>query len=171
LRAPRPARLTFILIAVLALGAAPVKARSAAARRAPVPAPTVEIKPMGARASGATDVMRARMRDEVTRRLRELGDRRLLTSPYGYLVDGSIDTFSVVQKPDGIEVACSVRLILSARRSGALLVMTTGQALLKDPHRAPKPATLARLELETLDGAVRAASDELTQHLETRRKS
>jgi hypothetical protein len=158
-------------VAVLAVGAAPAQAGSAAARRAPAAAPPVEVKAMGARALAATDAMRARMRDEVTRRLRELAERRVQTSPYGYLVDGSIDALDVVQKPDALEISCSVRLILSARRSGAILLMTTGQAMLKDARRAPKPATLTRLELDALDGAVRAASDELVQHLETRRKS
>ena len=133
-------------------------------------APPLEVQPMGARAAGATDAMRARMREHVAHHLRALTDGELLTSPSGYLVDGSIDTLELVERPDGLAISCSVRLILSARRSGAMLAMSTGQATLETPRR-PHGPTPERLELEVLEGAVRAASDELIQHFEARRKS
>jgi hypothetical protein len=148
--------------------------RGASEVRSPVAAlPALDVQPMGARAGAATGAMRARMREHVARNLRVLVDGRVLTSPHGYLVDGSIDTLDVYVDvaADTLQISCSVRLILSARRSGAMLAMTTGQATLKNARRARGPAAEARLELEVLDGAVRAASDELVEHFEARRKT
>src|SRR5262249_12818897 len=113
--------------------------------------------------------------DAVERQLRVLTETHVLASPQGYLVDGSIDALDVVVHPDLLEITCSVRLILSARRSGAMLAMTSGQATVQHQRRNPRAAaTLALLppmQLEALDGAVRAASDELIQHFEQHRKS
>jgi hypothetical protein len=172
----RPRQLAFAFaLAALAPGSAgarPTTARRAAQVRARAPlAPALEVEEMGARAATATDALRARMRERVAHHLRALTEGRLLTAPQGYIVDGSIDTLTIVERPDGLEVSCAVRLILSARRSGAMLLMTTGQASLKSPRHAVSGATDGRLELEVLDGAVRAASDELVQHFEARRKT
>ena len=40
--------------------------------------------------------MRARMRELLARQLRVLTEARLLVAPTGYLVDGSIDSFTAV---------------------------------------------------------------------------
>ena len=176
----RPRQLAFAFaLAALAPGSAgarPATARRAAARpaqvraRAPV-APALEVEEMGARAASATDALRAHMRERVAHHLRALIDGHLLTAPQGYVVDGSIDMLAMVERPDGLEVSCAVRLILSARRSGAMLLMTTGQASLRSSRHAVGSAADGRVELEVLDGAVRAASDELVQHFEARRKT
>jgi hypothetical protein len=170
---PRVLASALVLVALL-LPAGPAGARRSADRAergaAPEP-PTLVVQPMGARAPAATDVLRARMREHVARQLRPLIDGRVLTSPQGYVVDGSIDTLDIVARADGLEISCSVRLILSARRSGAMLAMTTGQAMLKDGRRARGAAAEARLAVEVLDGAVRAASEELLEHFEARRKT
>jgi hypothetical protein len=144
--------------------------RVAARVRAPATAtaaPCLEVQTMGARATAATDAMRARMREHVARQLRVLVEGRVLNSPHGYLVDGSIDTLEIVTSADALEISCSVRLILSARRSGAMLAMTTGQATFKSARRSRPPAE-AHLELEVLDSAVRAAGDELISHFALR---
>jgi hypothetical protein len=143
------------------------------ARRAPRGPGPVVVQAMGARAPAATEAMRARMRDQVARNLRVLTEARLLSSPAGYVVDGSIDAFVVVDRTDNVEITCAVRLILSGRRSGAMVAMTSGQASYSDPdpRRPLKPALRERLETEVLDDAVRAASEELVQHFESRRKS
>ncbi len=172
----RPRQLAFAFaLAALApgpAGARPTTSRRAAQVRARVTvAPALEVEEMGARAATATDALRARMRERVAHHLRALIDGHLLTAPQGYVVDGSIDTLTIVEHPDGIEVSCAVRLILSARRSGAMLLMTTGQASLKSPRHSVGAAADGRLELEVLDGAVRAASEELVQHFEARRKT
>jgi len=139
----------------------------------------LEVRAIGARAVAATDALRARVRDRVARHLRVLTEGRLLSSPRGYVVDGSIDTLDVVDGPDGLKISCVVRLIVSARGSDAMLAFATGEATLKQPasgnaHRqaatAP-PESIERLAGETLDGAVRASCDELVQHFESRRKS
>jgi hypothetical protein len=115
------------------------------------------------------------MREQVARNVRALTEARLLTSPHGYVVDGSIDTMQIVERADGLEVTFGVRLILSARRSGAMLAMTSGEATLR--ARRQKPAARGRereldhLLNEVLDGAVRAASDELLLHFQAQRKS
>jgi hypothetical protein len=178
---PRQLAFAFALAALApgSAGARPTMARRTAARpaqvraRAPVApvAPALEVEEMGARAAAATDALRARMRERVAHHLRALIDGHLLTAPQGYVVDGSIDTLTIVERPDGLEVSCAVRLILSARRSGAMLLMTTGQASLSSPRHAAGSAADGRFELEVLDGAVRAASDELVQHFEARRKT
>ena len=145
--------------------------RSASPLREPVAAvPALDVQPMGARAVAATDGMRARMREHVAQQLRVLVEGRLLTAHRGYLVDGSIDTLDVHVDvgADALEISCSVRLILSARRSGAMLAMTTGQATVTNARRILKPAAETRLELEALDGAVRAAGDELISHFARR---
>ena len=128
---------------------------------------------MGARAPAATAAMKEHMRVEVARHLRVLTDQRLLSSPAGYVVDGSIDAFVVVDRPDNVEITCGVRLILSGRRTGAMVAMTSGQATYSDPgpRRPLKPALRERIVTEVLDDAVRAASEELVQHFESRRKS
>jgi hypothetical protein len=176
----RPRQLAFAFaLAALAPGSAgarPATARRASPRPAqvrarPPAAPVVEVEQMGARAASATDALRVRMRERVAHHLRLLTEDRLLTAPQGYVVDGGIDTLTIVERPDGVEVSCAVRLVLSARRSGAMLLMTTGQASLKGPRRAVAGAPDERLELEVLDGAVRAASEELVQHFEARRKT
>jgi len=144
-------------------------ARRVAARgRAPATAaPSLEVEAMGARAAAATDAMRARMREHVARQLRVLVEGRVLNSPHGYLVDGSIDALEIVTSADGLEISCSVRLILSAGRTGTMLAMTTGQATFKSARRSRPPAE-AHLELEVLDNAVRAAGDELISHFALR---
>jgi hypothetical protein len=164
-----------VLVCALALGAVVLPSGGASARRPArdaaavrAPAPTLDVQAMGATAAAVTDAMRARMREHVARQLRPLVDGRLLTSTRGYLVDGSIDKLEVVVSADGLEISCSVRLILSARRSGAMLLMTNGQATFKNARRGLKPAAQYRLELEVLDDAVRAASDELVGHFSLR---
>jgi hypothetical protein len=134
-------------------------------------APEIDVEEIGAHAAAATDAMRARVREHVARQLRVLVDGRLLTAARGYVVDGSIETLELVERPDGLELACTVRLILSARRSGAMVAMATGQATLKNGRHPLKAGQQGHLELEVLDGAVRAASDELVQHFESHRKS
>jgi hypothetical protein len=146
---------------------APEQARE----QAPEQAPEIDVEEIGAHAAAATDAMRARVREHVARQLRVLVDGRLLTAARGYVVDGSIDTLELVERPDGLELACTVRLILSARRSGAMVAMATGQATLKNGRHPLEAGQQGHLELEVLDGAVRAASDELVQHFESHRKS
>jgi hypothetical protein len=142
--------------------------RVAARVRAPATTvPSLEVQTMGARAAAATDAMRARMREHVARQLRVLVKGRVLNSPHGYLVDGSIDALEIVTSGDALEISCSVRLILSARQSGTMLAMTTGQATFKSARR-PRPPAGAHLELEVLDNAVRAAGDELISHFALR---
>lgn len=63
-----------------------------------------------------------------------------------------------------------MRLILSGRRSGAMLAMTSGAATVRGGRRLT-PAQRERLVNEVLEGAVRAASDELVQHFQAQRKS
>ena len=150
--------------------------RRADASRSRAASVTLDVEAIGARAAGATDAMRARVRDHVAHHLRVLTEARLLASPRGYVVDGSIEALAVVDRPDGVEISGVVRLILSARASGAMLAMSTGQATLRQaaPKNGGRPLPAAqaeRFELEVLDGAVRAASDELVQHFELRRKS
>lgn len=167
-----------LALAVVTLPQGKPAARRGAGRRAASPVrepalavPTIEVQPMGARAAAATDAMRARMREHVARQLHVLVEGRLLTAPRGYLVDGSIDALDVHVDADALEISCSVRLILSARRSGAMLAMTTGQATVTNARRMLKPAVETRLELEVLDDAVRAASDELISHFARRSAS
>jgi len=166
---PSPTHLRLCVIASFAMT---LLAPEAPQARLPRPG-QVEVQAMGARAPGATEAMRAHMRAEVARRLRVLDEAQLLTSPAGYVVDGSIDTFVVVERPRAVEISCGVRLILSGRRSGAMVAMTSGQASYSDPDpRHPlKPALRDSIQLEVLDEAVRAASEELVEHLQSRRKS
>lgn len=145
--------------------------RALEARRAPPRPGPVEIQVMGGRGPGVTDALRARMREQVVRQVRVLSEARLLPSPYGYVVDGSIETVQIVERPDGVELTCRVRLILSGRRSGAMLLMTQGEASLRSARRSLKPAQREQLVHEVLEGAVRAASDELLQHYQAQRKS
>jgi hypothetical protein len=144
--------------------------RALEARRAPTRPGPVEVQAMGGSAPGVTDALRAHMREQVARQVRALADARLLTSPQGYVVDGSIQTLQVVERADALDVSCGVRLILSARRSGAILVMTSGEASVR-ARRSARPALRERLLQEVLEGAVHAASDELLQHFQARRKS
>jgi hypothetical protein len=171
-RAPSPFRVAS-MIAWMACALAPGAAaspRAAARPTAPRP-PRMEVQPIGARAASATDELRERVRDHVARQLRVLAEARLLAAPAGYLVDGSIDALEIVARGDTLDLSCSVRLVVSARASGAMIAMTTGQAAIKNVRRGGRPGAEARLTLDVLDGATRAATEELIAHFEARRKS
>ncbi|HVZ74567.1 MAG TPA: hypothetical protein VHJ20_19430 [Polyangia bacterium] len=164
MRAPSPIALALTLtFAFVRVGEAAPRPRTRAT--------IIDVAPIGARATAATPELRARVRDLVAARVRALAATHVLFSPSGYVVDGSVDELTITSREGAPEISCGVRLILSGRASGAMIAMTTGQAAFRGGRRALDARAQARLVLDVLDDATRAALDELEAHFSARRKS
>lgn len=87
------------LCATTALVIALLAPRALEARRAPLRPGPIEVQQMGGRGAGATDALRLRMREQVARHVRVLSEAHLLASPHGYVVDGSIESLQLVERP------------------------------------------------------------------------
>lgn len=123
-----------------------------------VRAPVV-VQPMGDRTLKASRELRERMRGFVADELRELGKM----GGGGYTVDGAIKILSHSERSDMIEVKCGVELVLS-RGGKAIVMMSSGEAIVQRQRRQFQPGAQASMEVEALRHAVRGASAELRQH-------
>lgn len=120
----------------------------------------IDVKPMGDRTNKASAKLRDHMRRTVSVELRGFKKR----APGGLAVDGAIKTLGTSTGAELIEVKCAVELILSTGRTGSIVMMTTGEAVVQTPKRHYQPAMQEALEQEALEHAVHGASDELREH-------
>lgn len=120
----------------------------------------VTVKSMGDRTNHASPELRQHMRQVVSRELS--GFKR--HAPGGLAVDGAIKVLGVSTRADMVEVKCGVELILSTGRGNAIVMMTTGEAIVQRQKRHFRPATQSAMEQEALEQAVHGASSELRDH-------
>jgi hypothetical protein len=122
----------------------------------------ITVQAMGDKTHKASGELRERMRGFVTAELRGFGKRGF----GGYTVDGAIRALSISGHSDLVEVKCAVELVLSSG-GNAIIMMTSGEAIVQRQRRQFRPVMQPMMELEALQHAVRGASDELRQHFAT----
>ena len=120
----------------------------------------IDVKPMGDRTHKASAQLRQRMRRFVAWELKGWKQR----APGGYSVDGAIKTLSTSARSDLVEVKCAVQLVLSTGSGKAIVMMSSGEAIVQRQKRQYRPVMQPEMELDALEHAVRGASDELRQH-------
>lgn len=120
----------------------------------------IEVKPMGDQTHKASDELRQHMRRFVAWELKSWKKR----APGGYAVDGAIKTLSTSARSDLVEVKCAVQLVLSTGNGKAIVMMSSGEAIVQRQKRQFRPVMQRAMELDALENAVRGASDELRQH-------
>ena len=120
----------------------------------------VTVKSMGDRTNRASPELRQHMRQAVAHEL--TGFKR--HAPGGLAVDGAIKVLGVSMRADVVEVKCAVELILSTGRGNAIVMMTTGEAIVQRQRRHFRPAIQSAMEQEALEQAVHGASSELRDH-------
>lgn len=158
--------------ALKALGGAPPPAQIAVAPTAPAIRPramrklSFEVKPMGDRSHHASAALRSHMRDFLLAQLRPFGDVSPPEHQGSYAIDGVIKELGTGTRGGDVEVTCAVQLVVSRQPGGGVFLLTSGEATVQKPRRQWKPHHRATAELEALENAVRAASDDLVRHLE-----
>jgi hypothetical protein len=124
-----------------------------------------EVKQMGDRSHHASPGLRSHMRDFLVDQLRPAGD---VARPNegNFAVDGVIRDLSTATTRDGdVEVTCSVQLMVSRQPGGGVFMLTSGEATVQKPKRQWRPQQTPAMELEALENAVRAASEDLVRNL------
>ena len=128
---------------------------------APVGAGTIQVKPMGDKTHKASVHLRENMRRFVARDLESFRGR----AAHGFAIDGAIRALDLTTKGPLVSVTCGVELILSTGASGAIIVMSTGEATVERRVATFHSGMQTDMEREALAHAVRGATDELRQHL------
>jgi hypothetical protein len=121
---------------------------------------TIAVKPMGDVTHKASPALRDQMRRFVATELQGFKKR----APGGYAVDGSIKALGMSTHADQIEVRCAIELVLSTGRGSAIIMMSSGEAIVQRRKKQFRPAMQPQMEEEALEHAVRGASDGLRQH-------
>lgn len=135
-------------------------------RARPVTKLSFEVKNVGDRSRHAGPVLRSHMRDFLVARLRPFGDVTPAEHQGMYAVDGVIKQLDMKSGASDVEVSCAVQLVVSRQPGGGVFLLTSGEATVQKPRRQFKPQLRAPMELEALEHAVRAASEDLVHHLE-----
>jgi len=120
---------------------------------------SIAVNAMGDKTHRASNELRERMRAFVNQELKAIKNRR----PGGYRIDGSIKALTTSGRADLIEVKCGVELVLSTW-GNAIIMMSTGEAIVQRPKRQVRGGVQAAMEVEALEHAVRGASEELRTH-------
>jgi hypothetical protein len=124
-----------------------------------------EVKAMGDRSHRASPALRSHMRDFLLGQLRPLGDVAAREHEGRFAVDGVIKTLATEDRGIDVEVSCAVQLTVSRQPGGGIFLLTSGEATVAKPKRQWKPQHKVGMELEALESAVRAASEDLVHHL------
>jgi HEAT repeat protein len=124
-----------------------------------------EVKPMGDRSHRASPALRSHMRDFLIGQLRPLGDVEAREHEGRFAVDGVIKALATEDRGIDVEVSCTVQLTVSRQPGGGIFLLTSGEATVAKPKRQWKPQHKVGMELEALESAVRAASEDLVHHL------
>jgi hypothetical protein len=127
--------------------------------------PSIEVKQMGDRSHHASPALRSHMRDFLVDQLRPAGD--VAPEHQGnFAVDGVIRELGMTTTSDGdVEVSCAVQLMVSRQPGGGVFMLTSGEASVQKPKRQWRPQQTPGMELEALENAVRAASEDLVRKL------
>ena len=127
----------------------------------PVGAGTIQVKPMGDKTHKASVHLRENMRRFVARDLESFRGR----AAHGFAIDGAIRALDLTTKGPLVSVTCGVELILSTGASGAIILMSTGEATVERRVATFHSGMQTDMEREALAHAVRGATDKLRQHL------
>jgi HEAT repeats len=128
---------------------------------------TFEVKPMGDASKRAGPALRSHMRDVVLDQLRPFGDVAAREHEGMFAIDGVIKDLSTATRQGDVEVSCAVQLVLSRQPGGGVFLLTSGEATVQKPRRQFRSHLRANMEVEALETAVRAASEDLVRQLET----
>jgi hypothetical protein len=124
-----------------------------------------EVKPMGDRSRRAGPALRSHMRDFLVDQLRSVGDVDPRPHEGDFAVDGVIKDLAMETRNDDVEVTCAVQLTVSRQPGGGVFLLTSGEATVQKPKRQWRPQQTPGMELEALEHAVRAASEDLVRNL------
>ncbi|HXJ23695.1 MAG TPA: HEAT repeat domain-containing protein [Polyangia bacterium] len=127
-----------------------------------------EVKGMGDPARHAGPAMQSHMRDFLIAQLRPYGEVEPREGHGTYAIDGVIKDLSLSTSGRDVEVTCAVQLTISKQPGGGVFMLTNGQATVQKPRRQFRPQLRPSMELEALETAVRAASEDLVTHLARR---
>jgi hypothetical protein len=127
--------------------------------------PSFEVKSMGDRSRHASPALRSHMRDFLIDQLRPFGDVAPREHEGNYAVDGVIRDLNTATKDNDVEVSCAVQLMISRQPGGGVFMLTSGEATVQKPKRQWRPQQTPGMELEALENAVRAASEDLVRNL------
>jgi HEAT repeats len=125
-----------------------------------------EVKPMGDRSRRAGPALRSHMRDFLVDQLRSAGDVTPRPNEGDFAVDGVIKDLALATHDGDVEVTCAVQLMVSKQPSGGVFLLTSGEATVQKPRHQWRPQQTPGMELEALEHAVRAASQDLVRNLE-----
>jgi len=124
-----------------------------------------EVKPMGDSSRHAGPALRSHMRDFLVDQLRPLGDPAEREHEGAFAVDGVIKDLTMGNHGPDVQISCAVQLVVSRQPGGGVFLLTSGEATVLKPRRQWKPQQRAGMELEALESAVRAASEDLVRQL------
>ena len=120
---------------------------------------------MGDRSRHAGPALRSHMRDFLVDQLRPVGDPAAREHEGGFAIDGIIKDLTMGTSGPDVQVNCAVQLVVSRQPGGGVFLLTSGEATVMKPRREWKPQHRAGMELEALESAVRAASEDLVRQL------
>jgi HEAT repeat protein len=146
--------------------AEPAPPRAPAIRPRPGRKLTFEVKAMGDTSRRAGPALRSHMRDVVLDQLRPFGDVAAREHEGMFAIDGVIKDLSTATRDGDVQVSCAVQLVLSRQPGGGVFLLTSGEATVQKPRRQFNPRLKPGMELEALETAVRAASEDLVRQLE-----
>ena len=124
-----------------------------------------EVKGIGDPARHAGPALQSHMRDFLIAQLRPYGEVEPRAGHGTYAIDGVIKDLSLNTTGRDVEISCAVQLVISRQPGGGVFMMTNGQATVQKPRRQWRPQLRPSMELEALETAVRAASEDLVTHL------
>ena len=125
----------------------------------------LEVKPMGDTSRHAGPALRSHMRDFLVDQLRPVGDPAAREHEGAFAIDGIIKDLTMGSHGPDVQISCAVQLVVSRQPGGGVFLLTSGEATVLKPRRQWKPQQRAGMELEALESAVRAASEDLVRQL------
>ncbi len=127
---------------------------------------------MGSKARGATPNLPQRLREAITRDLRQSPEVLVLDEKDGgqgrFTIESSIIEMSRRTTPTGeLEVTCEVSMVIGLLPSRSIVGMTSGGATIQGPRRAARLSKVSAvaLEADALNYAVRGANQNLLAFL------
>jgi hypothetical protein len=130
---------------------------------------------MGSKARGTTPDLPRRLREAITRELRDHPNIQLMEEKEGgrslpatFSVESSVVEMSRRTTPGGqLEVTCEVSMVIALMPSRSIVGMTSGGATIQAPRRLSRPdkAAAQALEQDALNHAVRGANQNLVDFL------
>jgi hypothetical protein len=124
---------------------------------------SVEVMPVADRTRTAPAALRERMRELIAAQLAHISPRTR-RRPTGYAVDSTIKALATTDRADMVEVACTVELVVSTGRDHAILLMSSGEAVVQRQRRVYRPGMHPEMQMQAVEHAVRSATGQLRQH-------